>query len=138
MQKLAAAAAVALAFVVGAAHAGTIGLHLVSYHPEHPHDRPRYNDLNLGAYYRANAGWQVGAYYNSQRRPSVYAGLAWSYDAGPASVGLLAGLVTGYRAGPVLPFAAPSVAVGRWRLSVVPATRINDAVFHLSYEWAAR
>ena len=130
--------AIVLALVAGAARADTIGLHLGSYHPQHPADRPRYNDLNLGAYYRADDGWQVGAYFNSIRRPSVYAGWTWSHDVGAVSVGLLAGLVTGYRAGPILPFAAPSVAVGAWRLSFVPATRFGASVFHLSYEWSAR
>lgn len=129
--------ALALALVAGSAHAGTIGLHLGSYHPEHP-TGGRYNDANVGAFYRADAGWQVGVYHNSVHRPTVYAGWTWSVPVGPVSAGLMAGVATGYRVAPVVPFIAPSVELAGWRLTLVPASSINDAVFHLSYEWSMR
>jgi hypothetical protein len=108
-----------------------LGLHLSSVHfPVHAQ-----NNVNLGIYARVD-GWQVGAYYNSIRRPTVY--LAHTWEWGPWS--LAAGLGSGYQEkngngfsrGALTPFAAPSYLFDNgFRVTVLPG---NSTVVHLSYE----
>jgi hypothetical protein len=79
-----------MAMLVSTAQAETtVGLHLGSVH------LPSYswqNDVNPGAYIRID-GWTAGAYYNTYKRPSVYAG--YTFVNGPFSVTV--GAVSGYR-----------------------------------------
>jgi hypothetical protein len=71
------------------AEAGTIGIDTVSAHvPQRGQD-----DFNPGAYYRFDNGASFGAYHNSMRRVSAWAGWSWSF--GPVS--LTAGAITGYQ-----------------------------------------
>ena len=115
-------AALLLALLAGAAQADTIGLHVGSWH-----SRPGYNNVNPGAFYRADDGLTVGAYCNSQSRspnnpdaptcrPSAYAGVTWGGD---GLVALTAGVVTGYTYGP-LPIVLPSIKLGPVRVGVLP------------------
>ena len=124
MKRIALILALALA---GAAHAGTLGLHIGSQH----FPAQDFNNANPGAYYISDDGWTVGTYYNSERKQSVYAGKSW--DFGPFR--LQAGLITGYSR-PVLPLVAPSVGLGAgFRLTVLPKVeRGGSSVIHLMYE----
>lgn len=103
-----------------------VGLHLATWHTE-----PGLNDANPGIYLRDASGWTAGAYYNSQRRTSVYFGKTW--QAGPWA--LTAGGVTGYRAAPVLPLLIPSAKLGPLRLALIPPIKRRAAGgIHLSIE----
>jgi hypothetical protein len=140
MHKILLAAALLLATT---AHAQTIGVHLVSthLHPELAHadgDPEPYNDINPGLYYRTAAGWQVGAYRNSHRQPTFYAGKAWTIGMGQNwDAGVMLAGATGYPAGSVVPMLAASVRYSFLRLTATP--RIGSkasAVLHLSAEWS--
>ena len=116
-----------LAMAPAPACAGTVGVHIGSQH----YPAKDYNDANHGMYYIADSGLTVGGYYNSERKPSVYAG--YSYDYGPFR--LQAGVITGYSR-PVIPMLAPSVALGYgFRLAVLPKVeRGGSSVIHLLWE----
>lgn len=74
-----------LSFAVAfSAHLGLVG----DYNEVHPHIR------------LSNGGFIAGAYYNSERRVSPYAG--WRFEHRQAYAEL--GLVGGYKAAPALPF----------------------------------
>lgn len=120
-------AALVLGLMGVAAQACTLGLHIGSQH----YPAQSYNNANPGAYYIASNGVTVGGYYNSERRPSFYAGYSWDY--GPFR--LQVGGITGYYK-PVLPMVAPSVALGYgFRVAVLPKVeRGGSTVVHLMYE----
>ena len=67
-----------------------VGLHVASAHVPRLDDQ---NNINPGAYVLTQGGFVAGAYHNTLRRTSIYAGhiSAW----GP--VDLAVGVVTGYR-----------------------------------------
>ena len=73
----------------------------------------------------AGDGPSVGFYRNAEHNTSVYAGYAWSWQiAGPVSVQMMVGGVTGYTSKSVSPLIMPSVALAvasnvALRLSVV-------------------
>ena len=102
-----------------AAHADTVGLHVASWH-----DRAGYNNVTPGLMYRSNSGLTVGAYCNSESRSarfqaaprcrvSGYAGQTWDWEITPGlTVGITAGVLTGYQRNPVLPFVVPSIRIG--------------------------
>src|SRR5687768_5347830 len=82
------AALIAASAFASPAAAGTVRLHLGSIHfPQRD-----FNNSNPGLYYRSDAGWTAGAYRNSLRRTSAYAGHTWQWD----RLALTAGGVTGY------------------------------------------
>jgi len=110
------------------AAAQTLGVHTVTRHtnPELAHveaGQRDYNDRNPGAYWRWANGAQVGAYRNSHRANTVYAG--WALES-PQWRGLTVGggvfAATGYPLGTVLPLAAGSVA---YHLTNGLALRLN-------------
>lgn len=99
-------------------------LHLAAYHAE-----ARYNSSTTGigliCPWEQNLSWGIGTYYNSVRRQSTYAGLAWQpWGLGPVKVGAFGGVVTGYRDA-VMPMVAgvASVSLGAsaWHLAYLPA-----------------
>lgn len=129
----------------------TVGLHLVSHHAS---SDPMQNNVNPGAYLIRD-GWTVGAYRNTLKRDSVYAGHTW--DRGPFSI--TAGFVSGYEKreyhgecapgvwskkgticergvsnAKLLPMLAPSVRVGPTRLWYLPGLGHTSSVIHLSVE----
>jgi hypothetical protein len=114
------------------AAAGTVGVHLGSIHfPQRD-----FNNSNPGLYYRSDGGWTVGAYRNSLRRTSAYAGHTWQWD----RLALTAGGVTGY-ADRVQPLLVPSYAFLRTqafslRVAFIPRVekRIESHVLHLMLE----
>jgi hypothetical protein len=114
--------------------AGTVGLHLASIHMP---ARGAYNNVNPGVYYRGDAGWTAGVYYNSLSRASVYAGYTLQYG----RFGLTAGGATGYQQ-PVQPLLVPSVVLFTYqgvttRIAYVPRVekRIESHVLHLMVEF---
>lgn len=109
------------------------------------HSQPGYNNINLGAGLRwadsAGDGPVAGIYYNSDRSTSAYAGYSWNWPlAGPVSVQLMAGGVTGYRRAAVAPMLLPSLAYAvtpraAVRVSFAPAIALTTAVAHLSLDF---
>ena len=146
----------ALALLTMAAQAQTVGVHTYTHHFD---SHNRLNERNWGLYVRTDA-WEAGAYRNSFRRNTVYAGKVWSY--GPVSLTL--GAAYGYQRKwrdcngadyghpeweecrkadtkvktALMPFVAPSVAipVGEYavRLTAVPNLGEKPALVHLSFE----
>lgn len=79
-----------------------VGLHLGTVHRGQG-----FEDFNPGAYAVWSSGATLGAYRNSEGRPSTYVG--WTWEAGPLAMTAIA--VTGYRRAPVTPGLIPSVRV---------------------------
>ena len=117
--------------------AETIGAHVGSWHSE-----PGFNNVNPGAYYRADSGATVGAYRNSIRRVSTYAGWTWSKPiAEGVQASVTAGVIAGYEGG-AMPMAIPSlrIAAGEHlaaRVIVIPKIDPKQGahVVHLAVEW---
>lgn len=136
--------------------AAVLGVHLLSAHVPAHGDQ---NNLNLGAYVRGESGWEVGGYYNTYKRPTVYVAKHFPLIAG---VSVVVGGATGYdRAcsaktptdifggwtrtctgswnGPIAPLAGVS-----WAPDGPSAPRVwftpgiggkASSVIHLSWEW---
>jgi len=126
-------AALALSACASVAVAGTVGAHIGSVHIP----QADFNNVNPGLYYRSDAGWTAGAYRNSLRRGSVYAGYTWQYS----HFGLTAGAVTGYGHG-VMPLLVPSLVLFTHqavtaRVAYIPRVekRIGSHVLHLMLEY---
>lgn len=147
----------ALALLTMAAQAQTVGVHTYTHHFD---SHSGLNERNFGLYVRTQ-DWEAGAYRNSYRRNTLYAGKVWSY--GPVSLTL--GAAYGYQRKwrdctqqevaqtgftdacskpdtrvktALMPFVAPSVAipVGEYavRLTAVPNLGEKPALVHLSFE----
>lgn len=128
-----AALAVATSTAMHADTIKTVGMHIGSVHlPARD-----FNNANLGLYLRTERGITAGAYYNSERRMSVYGG--YTHEWGP--VGVTVGLITGYQRAAVLPLVVPSVRLGRidqvtFRLAYLPKIEKGGAhVLHLMAEF---
>lgn len=106
-----------------------VGLHLASVHSV-----DGYNNHNPGVFVRDECGFQAGAYYNSERRFSAYAAKTWDLKRVPVWAAL--GVVTGYRAAPVVPMAMAGVRIGEVRIGYIPKLKgVNDThVFHIMIE----
>lgn len=132
MARLFLAAALFAGFAAPA-DAGQFGLHLGSVHfPQRD-----FNNANPGLYWRSDAGWTAGAYRNSLRRTSGYAGMTWQWG----RLALTAGGVTGY-ADKVQPLLVPSLQFLRTddfslRVAFIPRIekRIESHVLHLMAEF---
>lgn len=113
------------------AKAQTVGVHLATWH-----DTGGLNGVNHGAYIRTERGLTAGAYRNSERHNSAYAGYTVSHPHAWGDYSMTLGLVTGYEAG-TLPLALPSVRLGYVRLTVLPRVYKGQgsAGVHLSVEW---
>ena len=117
--------------------AETIGAHVGSWHSE-----PGYNNVNPGLYLRTDSGATVGAYRNSIRRVSTYAGWTWSKPiAQGVQATVTAGVITGYEGG-AMPMAIPSVRFEiseRAAIRVITIPKIDPKqgahVVHLAVEW---
>lgn len=111
-----------------------VGLHLGSQH----YPAKGQNNVNPGLYVRSADGWTAGAYHNSHRKLSAYAGRTWDRDFYGIRPAVTLGVITGYRHA-VLPMLIPSVATPaidgwRGRLTYVPRFEKNSTVLHLSIE----
>jgi hypothetical protein len=120
------------------------GIHLASVHsePTYPCGQTEcaYNNTNPGVYLVMPSGLTVGAYHNSYRQVSAYAG--WTWQTADGRFGLTAGAAVGYRHAPLMPMLTPSVRFDlsdRWaiRLSAIPKPQWppEAAVLHLSLEY---
>lgn len=124
-------------------HAATLGVHVGSTH--YPGGSYQ-NNFNPGVYLRTDDGITVGAYYNTLRRASVYAGYTYQY--GP--FGLLGGVVTGYQPKvidgliygegktltPMLALSLQLPDLGGFKpmVMLVPPFQNSPAVLHLAFE----
>jgi hypothetical protein len=123
------------AMMASTSQAQTVGLHLASVH-----EAQGMNNTNPGAYYRSATGWTAGAYRNSVRRNSVYAGKTWETSTWHGlSAAVTAGGVTGY-GGKVTVLLVPSVAysggLGAVRIGIVPRPPVHggQGALHLMVE----
>ena len=121
----------------------TLGIHAFSYH-----NSGNYNDITPGLYLERNH-FVIGAYHNSIRNTSFYAGYTWDWPLPPnpvfQAVSLTGGFATGYRhKGYNRDLSVLGVASLRHdldnrqalRLSILPLQKRSSAnyVLHLSYE----
>lgn len=130
--RTAAFAAVAL-LLAPCALADTIGFHIGSQHIP----AKNYNNANPGMYYRTDEGWTAGAYRNSLRKNSVYAGYTWKFGA----LDVTTAAVTGYFH-KVQPLLVPSWSLFTYqgitpRLAYIPRVekKIGSHVLHLMVEF---
>jgi hypothetical protein len=113
--------------ITAAATAVAVGVHIGTYHFE----SHGYNDFNPGVYVRVD-NVQVGTYYNSHRRGSVY--LAYSINI-TDNVDVLVGGVTGYNK-----TATPLVTVAYkftngLRIGLIPSSpKGGSGGLHVAYE----
>jgi len=109
-----------------------IGYHIATAHDASPQYRLRANEANPGLYAQCDSV-VIGAYYNTQRRASVYAGKAIRVA---PSLELIVGGVTGYTYAPVTPMVMLSYRLSDGtRLSFIPTTPQNVGGLHLSKEF---
>jgi len=113
--------------------ADTIGLHIGSHHIP----AKTYNNTNPGLYYRTDEGWTIGAYRNSLRKNSVYAGYTWKFGA----LDVTTAGVTGYFH-KVQPLLVPSLSLFTYqgvtpRIAYIPRVekKIGSHVLHLMVEF---
>jgi hypothetical protein len=121
----------------------TLGIHAFSYH-----NSGNYNDTTPGLYLKRNH-FVVGAYHNSIRNTSVYAGYTWDWALPPnpvfQAISFTGGLATGYRHKgynrDLSVLAATSLRHDldnrqALRLTLLPLPKRSPAnyVLHLSYE----
>ena len=96
------------------------------------HDQPGFQQQNWGAGWETRTGnnWSVavGAYRNSLDRTSVYGLAKYHWIKGDRwQVNINAGLVTGYRAMPVVPVVLPELCVTWVCALVIPRVGQNQA-----------
>lgn len=96
-----------------------VGLHLHSAHIQQP-THSRFNDDTTGMYAMWANGVTVGAFRNSMRMQSVYAGWTWQGE----YAAITFGGITGYPEARVLPLVIPSI---RLPLSQHTAARVSFA-----------
>lgn len=107
-----------------------IGLHIGTYHFDRSKD---YNEFNPGIYAVCD-GWTAGAYYNSERKASIYAGRTFERVLGPIDITL--GAVAGYRRAPLAPMVVPSYKIdGGPRMSLLLPLEKGGGGLHLSWEF---
>jgi hypothetical protein len=123
-------------FASGLVNAQTLGIHLVSWH-----DKPGYNNDNPGLYLQTQKGYLLGTVKNSENAQSFYAGKVFDYPLTPRVSGsLTVGVISGYKASPIMPLVTPSVSVhlnytDSLRVSYLP--RVNKSgshALHMSFE----
>ena len=113
------------------AMADTIGLHVASWHSE-----SGYNNKNPGLYYKADNGFTVGAYCNSESHSarfktasscelSSYVGVTKEVAVTEnLSAGATAFLVHGYKRAPIIPaVAATALVANHLRVMVIPPVK---------------
>lgn len=121
----------------------TLGIHTFSYH-----NAGNYNDTTPGLYLERNQ-FVMGAYHNSIRNTSVYAGYTWDWPLPPnpifQAISFTGGLATGYKHKgynhDLSVLAATSLRHDldnrqALRLTILPLHKRSPAnyVLHLSYE----
>lgn len=105
-----------------------IGLDAVTLH-SHPQSLC---SANPGVYIVEPSGKSGGVFLNSDCSVGAWGG--WSKSLGVLTI--TAGLVSGYRSEPVLPFVAPSIKLGHYRFSYLPRSPGSQSSgLHLSVEF---
>ncbi|MEK0324083.1 MAG: hypothetical protein QQN63_00110 [Nitrosopumilus sp.] len=116
-----------------------VGLHLASWHSSGYVDinekYSEYNNLNVGAYVRTSCNIQVGVYYNSIGRVTVYGAYVLDSDNHPFFA--YAGAATGYNKNSVVPLGGVGVKVSNFRITYTPAiSKYNSPhLIHMTYEF---
>ena len=123
-------------FVSSLVNAQTLGIHLVSWH-----DKPGFNNDNPGLYLQTKEGYLIGTVKNSENAQSFYAGKVFDYVLTPRVTGsLTVGVISGYKASPVMPLVTPSVSLhlnytDSLRVSYLPkVNKSGSHALHLSFE----
>lgn len=83
-----------LAAIAASSQAQTVGVHLGSHHSS-----GEFENFNPGLYYRSADGWTGGAYRNSERRWTAYAGFTFEAEFRGWKPALTIGGMYGYRDG---------------------------------------
>lgn len=110
----------------------TLGYHIATAHDASLQARSQMNELNPGVYAQCDT-IVVGAYFNTVRHTSVYAGKSIQLARG---LDLVIGGVTGYKVAPVVPMAMVSYRLADGtRLSLIPTTPKNVGGLHISREF---
>lgn len=108
--------------------AQSIGVNLVT-----AHTTPGYRVWTPGIY-ASNGPWSAGVLRNSEGSWGAHATHAWrAGDVLGQPVQVSAGLITGYRRAPVLPFAAVSMPIALGRVIAIPGPRC--VAIHYAYEF---
>ena len=114
-----------------------IQLHTISYHVNRA---ANFNEENYGIavkYYTAVKKRyyfdyvQAGTYKNSENNQSNYAGVGFEWPVGIFTIGVKAGLITGYSLGSVLPYFVPVIKYKNIGLVFAP---YPEAVTHLTFD----
>ena len=111
-----------------------IGVHLGTVHTNiDPGYTP--NNINPGIYLETSGNYMVGAYYNSDRKSTIYVGKALHYG----NAQLMVGLATGYSR-PVVPAIIPAYNVPLakdfyGKIWYVPKVNSGAEAVHFSIEW---
>lgn len=119
-----------LSFVLGAqiCKAQTVGINTIT-----AHTTPGYRVWTPGIY-ASNGPWSAGVLRNSEGSWGAHATHAWrAGDVLGQPVQVSAGLITGYRRAPVLPFAAVSMPIAHGRVIAIPGPRC--VAIHYAYEF---
>lgn len=108
----------------------TIGVHVATYHLNRDAD---FNEFNAGLYV-VRAGWTAGAYRNSIRRVSTYAGYTHNRVFG-TPVDVTVGAVSGYLPAPVIPMLVPSIKLHNVRLGILLPFEKKGGGLHVAVEF---
>lgn len=135
-------AILALPFVLGSGdlYSDVIGVSLVSYH----HESPGQNGINPGIFWAVNEvegqnlRIEAGSYWNSEESLSQYVGIGHE----DGRLGVMVGIVTGYKLSKVLPYIAPYITLPVWnRLSaeiVIPPNPVGKSPIAFRLRWDFR
>lgn len=122
--------AITLALACLPASATTVGVHVATYHLNRD---AGFNEINPGLYVQ-HIGWTAGAYRNSIRRVSAYAGYTFTRVGGtPAD--LTVGAVSGYLPAPVIPMLVPSIKLKNMRLGILLPFEKKGGGLHVALEF---
>lgn len=96
-----------------------LSLNLTSHH----FNDQGYNEDNFGIGYQSSS-FVIGGYKNSEANKSYYLGLHSERIIAPHTrIGIEAGLVTGYKAGSIIPYVLPNIQIGdtvKYKLGFIP------------------
>lgn len=127
------AAALAGAAILAGTWAGDASAQIIGLNTVTAHTTPGYRVWTPGIY-ASNGPWSAGVLRNSEGSWGAHATHAWrAGDVLGQPVQVSAGLITGYRRAPVLPFAAVSMPIAHGRVIAIPGPRC--VAIHYAYEF---
>ena len=137
---------IGLLFVTNIAQADDLVIHAVSWHSRpswkenQDNETIRYNDYNPGLGYRWSNGWNVGFYYNSFYKTSVYSAKEFMLT---DKFGLVVGGITGYKSS--VGYSVVPLTAAEWRqpitdkfstaVMILPPFRSTPCVLHFVAEY---